>query len=277
MKLTSIELHPDGSADDPVIFSFRDPQSLNPYLIKSIGGLDLEQIVPRYYGGDEQSKLYSLAITKRVVILQMGLNPNFATSESYSDLRDAIYRTIAASRTGLIQLQFKYNDIVVAVLSGSATKVEADLFQNSLEILMTLECKDPMLKSPNPVIFDINELSPAATSLEDNRSTAPHGFSFVLGFQAAVSTLSITNEDLGFTFTIRPRDSFVAGDHLYFSSDFLNRYLYFTRGSNTHHLADVIDFNSIWPVIFPGINSIQVSSASVIWEEISHYETYWGV
>jgi len=247
-------------------------------MIKDVGGLDVELMVPNFYGGDQESQLYNLSTKTRTIIFQMGLNPSFETHESYSDLRDDVYRAIAMSRTGMIQVQFKFNDFVVAAVSGTATKVEADLFEKALEIQFHLECKDPMLKGLEPVYFDLDNLDPANTAMQDNNSSAPHGFSFVLDFNATVAELTISNETHGFEFRIVPKTPFINNDQLYFSSDFRNKYLYRKRGSAILHLADKIAFNSIWPVIFPGLTEIQVSSgASVFWSELSHYETYWGV
>lgn len=277
MDLTSIELRPYGSSD-VLLFSFRDPKAINPFNIKNITGLNPDAFVPKYYGSEEAQKLFALSLVKRTVVLQAGLNPDFSSDESYSDLRDAVYRTIAASRTGEVQLRFIWNTTVVAVISGFVTKVESDLFAKSQEVQITVDCPDPLLKSLTPVAFSIDNVDPSVIVLEDERSTAPHGFSFVMHFNNNVSVLTITNDALGFSFTVRPKDHFAAGDKLYFSSEFNSKHIYQKRGTTIIHLADVIDFNSIWPVIFPGINTLQANvTAPTLWESVTHHETYWGV
>jgi hypothetical protein len=49
MKITNIDLL---SSDDTLVanFSFRDPGTINPYIVKEIVGLDADEIVPKFYG-----------------------------------------------------------------------------------------------------------------------------------------------------------------------------------------------------------------------------------
>src|SRR5690349_10437174 len=117
MKLTSIEIHPENSSD-VAILSFRDPNTINPYNVKGITGLDADEIVPRSYGGSGSFKFYNLSLLNREIVFKVGLNPRFSDHKSYSDLRDNLYRMISSSRTGKIQIQFKRGTDVIAVISG---------------------------------------------------------------------------------------------------------------------------------------------------------------
>jgi len=277
MKLTSVEIHPPSNADE-LVLSFRDPTALNPYNAVSIEGLDSDLVVPKYYGTDQESKLYNLMRKKRTVVIQIGLNPNYAESESYFQLRDDLYRLVSAARGGEVQLHFKNNSTVVAAISGFILKLETDHFDRDQEVKLTIECRDPMLKSLAPVNVDFDISNPGLLILEDNVSTAPHGFSFIAEFNSTLTEFGITNESEGFSFIIRPRDLFFNNDVLHFSSEFNNKYLYVVRDSVVTHLGDVIDLNPIWPIIFPGTNEYSISNHSyVFWHSISHYETYWGV
>lgn len=276
MKVTSVEIHSPSTT--PVLLSFRDPKALNPYNAISIDGLDTDLIVPKYYGTSDDSKFYNLIRKKRTVILQIGLNPDYDDLETYSQLRDDLYRLISSSRFGEIQLQFKDGNTVVAAISGLVSKLETDQFDRDQEVKLTLVCKDPMLKSLTPVGANFNVSDPRNLVIQDDKSTAPHGFSFVAKFRYTVPVLSILNEEAGFSFIIRPRDPFAKEDLLYFSSDFNEKYLYMVRGGVKMHLADVIDLHPIWPIIFPGTNEYQIDyGGGIFWQSISHYETYWGV
>lgn len=277
MKVTSVEIHPSGSSEF-VSLSFRDPRRQNPYNIKAIIGLDADEIVPRYYGASGSQKFYNLTLEKRDLVFRIELNPDFST-QSYSELRDDLYRLVSSSRTGLLEVQFKNNTEVVAIVSGFVSKIEAAHFTKQPEVQITVGCSDPMLRAPSPINVDVSGLDPALTVVSDTLSTAPHGFRFELEFLTELPAIDITNPDEpGLVFEVTPSGGFITGDVLHFSSELTEKYLYILRGANTIRLADVITPGSIWPILFPGDNSFVIGSPTAVqWDAISHRPTYWGV
>jgi len=276
MKITSVELHPDNSTD-VAVFSFRDPQRLNPYNVKGIDGLDADAIIPRYYRGSGGSSLYNFTLEKRQVVIQVQLNPNFANNQSYSDLRDALYKKIASSRTGSVQLQFKNGANVVAVLPGFIAKFESSHFDKTPTVQITINCDEPMLKSPTRVSPTFGPLSD--WTIRDDLSTAPHGFIFDLILNYADSLIEITDPgDASWHFEINPNGGFLVNDHLYFSSETNNKYLYIVRAGNTINLIDAIFPGSVWPVMFPGATRLGFSGYShLTLQTFAWYTTYWGL
>lgn len=261
-----------------VELSFKDPTALNPYNALAIDGLDTDLIFPKYYGTSEDAKLYNLLRRKRTIVVQAGLNPNYTDLETYSQLRDDLYRTISASRSGKVLLRFKDGDTVVAVISGTVSKFEANHFDREQQVRITLECKDPMLKSPARVSVNVTTLDPANSIIQDDKSTAPHGLQCVIKFLGSPEILSFDREELGAIFTIRPRGGFNVNDRLHISSEMDNKHVYLVRGGQTVQLGDVVDQFNVWPLIYPGENIFQLSTPSLVqWQSISHYETYWGV
>jgi hypothetical protein len=262
--------------------SFRDPRRLNPYNVKALIGLDVDEIVPRFYGlaGKSEAKYYSLSMEKRTVVALIQLNPNFGVNETYSDLRDYLYKFIASSRSGLIQLKFNNEGTTVAVLTGSISKFESALSAKEPEVQITIECLDPWLKSPDRTFVDVSGFDPSNTIIVDELSTAPHGFRFEMYFSGPTPTFYM--EDLttgGWFFEVSPTDGFMPGDILYVSSEIGNRYVYMIRdGFDIEYLADVMNTVSVWPLIFPGENKYAIDSgAYMTWNAISYYHTYWGV
>ena len=277
MKLTSIEIHPSNTSA-PAVLSFRDPTSINPYNVKAIVGLDSESIVPQRYASSEVSDFYNLSLQNRQIVIRVGLNPNFTDNESYSDLRDNLYKFIASSRTGSIQLQFKNALEVIAVISGYISKFEAPQFEKTQEVQITIQCSEPMLKALTPV--SVEGIDPSHTIITDDKSTAPHGFSFSMGITFAIGSIKITDpNDSSWGFEIVPVGGFMNGDELYFSSEFNNKQLYLVRARVTIiQLADVLTSVSVWPIMFPGENIFSFTNSSYLrWDDISYYPTYWGV
>jgi len=280
MKLTSVEVHPDKSADIAVL-GFRDPRNENSYNVKDIVGLAADDIVPQYYGSYGNSKFYNLSLSSREIVVKVGLNPNFENDESYSSLRDGLYKMISSSRTGKVQLQFKNDTDIIAGISGYVSKFEALHFEKAPEVQFTIRCDDPMLKALAPYEINPDEFKTDNMKITDNKSTAPHGFDFELTFSAAVATLSLFDpNDPSWTFDVTPTVSasgFQIGDVLYFSSDY-TRELYIERSTDIIYIAHGIVPGSMWPLLFPGENTFSFNvPTSVAFRKISYYPTYWGV
>lgn len=278
MKVTSVEFHPEGSSST-VVLSFRDPTRRNRYNVKSIVGLDAEDIVARFYGGSGSSKFYNISLEDRDVVATISLNPRFELDESYSSLRDDLYRLISLSRTGVLQIQFKNGENVVAVVSGFVNKFESELFEKEQGVKITINCDDPMLRAPVSTNVDVSDLDPTMTIINDQESTAPHGFKFEIALLDNVSQLVIKDpENPDWKFTIVPSGGFIFNDVVHFSSEFGDRYLYVHRGLSDIHLADAIAPNSIWPVLFPGVNKLTLGNPALFkWNALSHKPAYWGV
>lgn len=279
MKITSVEFHPDGS-DAVCVLSFRDPTRQNPYNVKGITGLDADEIIPRFYGISGATAFYNLMLVKRTIVAFIELNPDYSLNQSPSSLRDDLYKMIASSRKGTIDIWFKNGDEVIASISGRFIKFEAGHFNKLSEVQMTVKCDEPFLKAPDPVSLTVVGLDPSLTIINDPLSTAPHGLKFELGVEAVIASLVFEDpDDDTWSFTITPAGGFLVGDVIHFSNEYNEKYLYMIRAGNTIHLADGIAPGSIWPIIFPARdNKLSVSSgASLDWVAISYYPTYWGV
>lgn len=278
MKLTSVEIHPNGSSS-VLLLSFRDPQALNPFNVETMTGLDAEAIVPKYYGVSGNSKFYDMALIKRQIVMVVKLNPDFSNNATFSDLRDIVYKAIASSRTGKVQLQFKNGATVVAVTSGFVSKIEAPQFEKKQQVKITIDCDTGMLKALNPTAVPVAGLSPAGFVITDSMSTAPHGFSFDMAVNADTPSIMISDPtDASWFFTVTPVGGFRAGDVLHFSSIFGDKHIYITRSGTTIQLSEVLALYSIWPILFPGDNHFQFSNpGNLVLNAISYYATYWGV
>jgi len=278
MKVTSIELHPSGS-DDVCVLSFRDPRRRNPYNVKAMVGLGADEIVHRFYGVSGSSKFYNLSVEKKDVIARIALNPAFANGETFSTLRDRIYKMISSSRRGVIDLHFMNLEQVVAKLSGFVTKMETPYFEKEQEVQITISCIDPMLRSPDPVSVSLVGQTPELTVVDDDISTAPHGLSFELEIGYDLAEIVITDpDDDSWQFRLAPVGGFLTGDVLHCSSEYNNKLLYVERSGNDIPIVDTIVQGSVWPIIFPGSNKFSIANAAnLTWNSISYYPTYWGV
>ena len=278
MKITSIDICPVNSAD-AINLSFRDPRAVSPYNVRDITGLDAGDITSQYAGSIGSPDYYSLSLVKRDIVMKVTLNPSFGKNQTFSDLRDALYRKIYSSRSGVLQLLFKNGNTPTAFLSGYFSKVETSNFDRQPEVTLTFSCNNPMLRAIDPLSVDITNLNIVNTELFDDISTAPHGitFSVLVAADAGIPSISIDNLNDGSGFTVSPIGGFTTNDLIHFSSDY-DRYIYMVRGGVSYQLADAVVPGSQWPMMFPGLNGFEFGpAANLTWRDLSYYPTYWGV
>lgn len=279
------------SAEQFASFSLSSVDQSQSYILEQAVGLDPDQISPVFTGswteGSVKEQYFEMKLPPRNVALKIKLNPQLG-SETYSSLRDHIYRLIARSRTGKVELRFMYNSAIVATLQGLVTKVESQLFDTDPKIQISLYCAEPLLKSASYISDIPNPTFPADFnwSITDNESTAPHGFKakIVVGnyhlYSLAIQT--VTGYD-NLVFFIDK--AFSPDDEIYISSEEGNKYLYFKRGSTITHLVDKVSPGSFWPMIFPGENTFfldapaeeELFGYTVYFESLTYKYHYWGV
>ncbi len=107
-------------------FSYEDPMSLEPYMARAIVGLDADELTPGFYGVAAGSgrKYYNVERTKPEIVMRIVLNPNAQLKMTFSNLRDNLYRVIAANRSAEVTLRFMAGATTVATISGGVTKFE---------------------------------------------------------------------------------------------------------------------------------------------------------
>lgn len=279
MKVTGAEIDPVGPVA-AITLSYKDPQTLNPFNVKNIIGLDADSIVSRYYGQHGDSKFYRLSIEQRDLIVRVGLNPRFHLGESYSGLRDQLYKTIAASRNGTVALNFLNGADVVASVKGFVTRVEAAQFERTQEVQLTIRADDPMLRQPTPVEVPLAGQFSNNFLVQDDLSTAPHGLYLQMKVTTATPTLNLTDPFAdSWSFVVSPQGGFLVNDVIEVSSEHNNKILQVVRGATTVYLADAILLGSNWPLVFPGENryAIGLNPNRFTLQKIEHRPTYWGV
>jgi hypothetical protein len=281
MRVTTVSLYSNDS--EAISFDLRNVSSQSPYVVRTIIGLDAEELTPRFYGfsKDGSERFYDFRLKPRDIIMRIVMNPRFNLNESYSYIRDNLYRVISATRTGKITLQFTSGAATVATIEGHIVKFEVPYFSKTPELQITVRCNDPMFRGINPVVMGVVDL-PTTNPIvvADSISTAPHGFKMRFLVKSTLASWTVQDKQTNpeWDFKVTPVSSFLANDVIYFSSEFNNRYLYMVRGGVTTHLLDRIDPLSVWPLIFPGFNEFYfVNLAAMTWQELRFDVAYWGV
>lgn len=288
MKITSIDLYSSGFFISS--FSFRDPALQDQYLVRGVTGLDAESIVPKLSGRSMFTKMpyYNMAMEPRTIVLRLVVNPYFNFADSYGSLRDHLYRAIARKRNGEIEVKFNGLEDTIASVKGKVVKFEASHSTGQPEIQLTISCRDPRLKSVDPVEVDVTTLSTSAPVIVDSLSTAPHGCQFrfqvtspMLYFQVQGQSY---DDDSDWFFKIQPGTisgeiGFLPGDLVTVVSEPGRYSVRMDRDDILYSIADKIALGSLWPAIFYGGNYWMVGAGggTFTWLEFTYHNTYWGV
>ncbi len=284
MRLTNVLLQ-SPTLEDPIRFSLNPGDQDARYKVRNIVGIDAEDIVAKFYGrglnASEDVRFYNFTMKPRDIVIRVALNPKVHINETHSHIREDLYRSISATRSGKVKVLFMAAATTVAEIDGFITKFEASHFTQTPEVQITIKCNDPMFRGVNPVILTDEELSSTnPVFVPDSLSTSPHGCHICLEFTDASPTLTIQDEpsDPNWVFVVTPDGGFLAGDVLHLSSDYSNKFLYIERSSTIIQLMDKISPISFWPVIFPGQNTFYFLEIDDFdWQEIIYYPSYWGV
>jgi hypothetical protein len=283
MKLTNIALYSNGA--EVANFSFRDPRGTNPYLARGISGLNSDEIISKFSGlaNTSGSKHFNLGMKDREIVMLISLNPQFALGKSYSDLRDDLYRAVASSRTGVVQVRFNNGLKTIAAVKGFVKKFDSNLFSEKPQVQLTIRCEDPWFRALERTPVPSFKLTDSMT-INNAQSTAPHGFRFGLTVDENITTLTVQDAATPeWSFVVTPgtisaNTGFLAGDKVYFSSEANDRYFYIVRSATTIQLVDRIEPGSVWPVMFPGDNNFVFSgNGGFTIDYLDYYATYWGV
>jgi hypothetical protein len=140
MKITNISLVSEDS--ELANLSFRDPASRNKYVVKGVFGLDADDINSVYYGDsiDGSQHFREARLKSRELVFRVALNPNFWEGETYSSLRDNMYRAIARSRTSRMAGLLPLLCLDMLLSSRPPCSTEMLRFSLQLSVIQQMRC-----------------------------------------------------------------------------------------------------------------------------------------
>lgn len=266
---------------DQIELNLNVASTSNPYILAGASGLDPDELVSSYYSQSLQSssqKFYNMSLKKRTVSLKLALNPNYKSNQSYSSLRDRLYRFISATRESFVEIRFLNQGLITGLLKGRVIRLESDLMNKNQTVTISIDCEYPIIRSQNRVSVSTSILngSKAISNITDNLSTAPHGFLFSISITGPVLQ-SYRFVDLYEKWLFRLDYQLLTGDTLEVCTEEDNRYARVIRSGIRTNLIDKMSTDSVWPVMFPGLNEFAYNITNYTWNEFSYYTSYWGI
>lgn len=283
MRVTSLELVTNDETF--LTTNLQSPSPSDRFQPKAIYGLDPDELIAKFYGfGGDNTAFYRVGMKTREITMRLVLRPNWELGESYSDLRDDLYRAISRSRDSTIQILLKAGPTIVAETFGYIRRFEVPLFNKDPELQITIECDDPFLRSYTGMEFLNEDFNLSGyISVPDQISTAPHGFEAQFTVIFPLTNFSIQDDatpNWSFSFTNTDGAGFIADDVIYLNSNSGSLEVKVTRGGVTTALMDSVNTTSVWPIIFPGDNQFYlpaVVSSALRVDYVRFDSAFWGV
>lgn len=307
MKVTRLDICSPGSISNELIthlsFSFNAEDHTSPYILKKIDGLNPDEIIRTYNDGPAY---FRLRPKDKKVDVHIKTNPDYKNNISIGELRDYLYNLVAFNTRAVTwnddtKLQFRFfnGSDYVCSLFGVVSKIDTDIFSNSSNLILSLECDDPFFRSTQDVDLSANIMLDSNVShivggtrlinvesafyCNDAKSTAPHGFRMELECISEPPYTELWPKQFIIwdsrnvqKYLFASSFDFQVGDTISFSSEEDNRYFKITHSGNTYDMLNTFYWGSIWPFISPGENFFEVSEGFNI-KSVNHRYSYWGV
>lgn len=247
-----------------------------PFVVLNIDGLG-----PTEHDVVIDSPLYQDGVFKnrtpknRQIIARVGLQPNYSTGQTASDLRDTLYELLMPGGDGSLIASAFNGATEVGRVSGWVSKCEPLLFSKDPEVLLTIECLSAYLSAPTETSVTLAGLSKTAPVIT-NPGTAPSGLEISLTFTGTVGSgagWTITDDNV-----LKPKKmkffrGFVAGDILIFNTNPGKRDAKVNGASLLNDLTD----DSDWLVLHKGTNTFTTSSSVFNWNYVKFTSRYLGI
>lgn len=248
-----------------------------PYKVYAVDGLgppDLDVLLAETHapGGIFVSR----RAQGRQIIARIGLNPNYETGLTISDLRYDLYGLLSPGVDPTDQsIFFKLmkQNVPQVQTQGYVKRIEIVPFDKKPQVQLTMDCLGPYLTKPDITTVDY---IPQNTSWPlTNVGRAPTGIEFCVTFASPTTAFSIGVESGGsMAFT----GDFQIGDKLIVDTNEATRFVGHMRGGSYIAYLELLDPESDWLTLHGGTHNIQTSDPLEFdWDYFRYYTRFWGI
>lgn len=271
MKFTKIRL----VGLDPIDLHIQSAHPSDPYILKAADGLgppevDVAIATTIYSGGIYQGRRPQ----GREIVLRVGLNPDYGSYQTASDLREEIYSLLSPGygQDESVQIHIMNNDALVAQTLGFVKRIEVAAFTQDPEVQITIATLLPYFEAPEEYYQDpMGSLS--APELK-NIGTARTGFYMSVRFLETLSSWQISDADGN---KMLFEHNFLANDVLLFDTNPGSRGIWRTRDLITTKVVYILSPDSSWLTLKGGWNTFVTSSPSFEWGDVYYRPKFWGI
>lgn len=268
MKFTKIRVNGLSSVDLPIEGAL--PSDL--YILKSADGLGPPEVDVILAETLNAGKIYQGRRPQgREIVLMVGLNPDYKTGMTASDLRETLYGMLTPGYQDNLTIEILDGSTVLANTIGYVSRMEINPFSKDPAVQVTIPSPKWYLEAPNLLY-----VTPASKSNPtiDNVGTAPAGFHMEVIFTAALTSWTLTDpsgKKMQITY------NFQINDKLIIDTRPGSRAIKVVRAGVTTNIIYALSTDSTWYMLYGGVNSFTTSSSSFNWADVYFLPKFWGV
>lgn len=232
-------------------------------LVEGITGLDPADatVVSTDFALLDGEDYQSSRTAKRNIVMTVGMQPDWTTSQETSDLRETLYDWFMPKSS--VSLRF-YRDGKDAVdIAGRVETFDAPLFAADPVATISILNFDPRFSNPVATVFNGSTVPDASTLPCTYLGNVDVGFLFTLNVNSVIPGFTLynnrpdgTTQQLTFTAALLP------GDVVNISTISGNKYATLTRGGMTSSLLYAVSSTSNWITLNKGVNAIRCLTVS---------------
>lgn len=268
MYFTKIRLNGLSTVDLPIV----NATPSDTYILKDATGLgppeiDVSIINTLYAGGFYQGR----RTQTREIVLVVGLNPDFRSSQTAADLRASLYGMLTPGAIDQVSLEIMNEDTVLVSTIGHIKKLEIAPFSKVPAVQITIACLEQYFQALSDLYLDPgSKTNPSIV----NQGTASAGFHMEVVLTSALSGWTLTNEN---SEKIQVGHAFSIGDTLIIDTRPGLRGVWRKRSGVTTTILSGLTTDSVWLMLHGGTNTFTTSSPAFDWGDVYYKPQYWGI
>lgn len=258
------------------------------YVLQNVTGLEPPEIDVSISKGKFQAR----QVRDRVIVVTMGLNPDYLAGDTPSDLRAYLYGMLTGDMYDASVTVFLLPDPFSELFrsEGYVSKIEPTPFAKDQSVQITINCLKPYFHDfavRNVMVADSVSAGAGANIQWPNVGSAPSGFHIKATFGAAYDSFEIqdaenTQRKMKFDWFTNLGIHGAAGDYISFDTQEGQRYaiLYKSLGGGAYDAIDLatsMTSDSVWLELHNNINMFHVTTPSITWNEITYLPLHWGI
>jgi hypothetical protein len=253
-----------------------------PYILKGVEGLDpppVDVVYAKVRG--QRGKRQTREPQYRQVVALLGLQPEYDSGQSASDLREEVYGLLTPKFGGVVRAQVMLGNTVICEAVGDLSNIDASIFTKDPEVQITLDTDYGYLLKPTVVKqTPVKQVSGAETLfVVDNEGNAPAGFFIEFTLQSAAASLILRDESPTGE-KIEIAGPHAAGDAFIIDTRAgLRKIDKIPSGQAKRSVLNDMSDTSTWLQLHGGDNTLRLNVTAFDWrgDAFVHTPAYWGV
>lgn len=279
MIFTKLRLTGNGPIDFPVIGATPDSH----YQLKDVTGLEPPtRTIFRKKTTREGGIRQGLRAEDRQIVMTVGLQPNWDTGQTPSDLRDELYPLLSPPYGRPVNFKVMNGGTVLATVDGDISTFEATIFDKDPAVQITIDTNSPYLVAPDEMTQTPTKTNGTgeATIGVSNPATAPVGFAMKILLGATNSDDLILQDDAPGGQLLRVEGPWNNGDIFEVDTRQGSKGVWrYPGGTGKTTKINGLSPTSTWIDLAPGDNNLIINRTNFTFSGygFKHTPRFWGV